>query len=223
MMNNTKRISRIAGIFYLIVAITGFFIMDTWNKVIVNGDIATTISNISANESLFRISLLSNVIMTLAWVILSLYLYWIFKALDKMTSLIMVVLVLLGSSITLFSTLTKTAAIELITTNNTESVDYLIYAILKLSNSGTMFAYIFFGLWLLPLGILIYKSDISPKYVKIPLSILVLIAGIGYLLDYLIFQFNLTIDINVTQFTFYGEVFLLLLLLIKGIKVQTKE
>ena len=197
--------------------------MDTWNKVIVNGDIATTISNISANESLFRISLLSNVIMTLAWVILSLYLYWIFKALDKMTSLIMVVLVLLGSSITLFSTLTKTAAIELITTNNTESVDYLIYAILKLSNSGTMFAYIFFGLWLLPLGILIYKSDISPKYVKIPLSILVLIAGIGYLLDYLIFQFNLTIDINVTQFTFYGEVFLLLLLLIKGIKVQTKE
>lgn len=222
-MNKTKRISRIAGIFYLIVAITGFFIKDTWDKVIVNGDIATTISNISANESLFRISLLSNVIMTLAWVILSLYLYWIFKALNKMTSLIMVVLVLLGSSMTLFSTLTKTAALELITTNGTESVDYLMSVFFRLSNSGTMFAYIFFGLWLLPLGILIYKSDISPKYVKIPLSILVLIAGIGYLLDYLIFQFNLTIDINVTQFTFYGEVFLLLLLLIKGITVQTKE
>jgi len=73
------------------------------------------------------------------------------------------------------------------------------------------------------LGILIYKSDISPKYVKIPLSILVLIAGTGYLLDYLVFQFNLGIDINVTQFTFYGEVFLLLWLLIKGIKVQTEE
>ncbi len=222
-MNKTKRISRIAGIFYLIVAITGFFIMDTWNKVMVYGDISATISNISANESLFRISLLSNVIMTLAWVILSIYLYRIFNALNKTTSLIMVVLVLLGSSMTLFSTLTKTAALELITTNSKESVDYLVSAFLKLSNSGTMFAYIFFGLWLLPLGILIYKSDISPSYVKIPLSILVLIAGIGYLIDYLVFQFNSPIDKNVTQFTFYGEVFLLLWLLIKGIKVQKRQ
>lgn len=222
-MNKTKRISRIAGIFYLIVAITGFFIMDTWNKVIVYGDISATISNISANESLFRISLLSSVIMTLAWVILSIYLYRIFKALNKTTSLIMVVLVLLGSSMTLFSTLTKTAALELISTNGKESVDYLVSAFLKLSNSGTMFAYIFFGLWLLPLGILIYKSDISPSYVRIPLSILVLIAGIGYLIDYLVFQFSSPIDTNVTQFTFYGEVFLLLWLLIKGIKVQERQ
>lgn len=218
MMDKTKRISRIAGIFYLIVAITGFFIMDTWNKVIVNGDIATTIANISTNESLFRISLLSNVIMTLAWVILSLFLYRIFKALSKMTSLIMVVLVLLGSSMTLFSTLTKTAVLKLISTNGTESVDYdyLISAFLNLSNSGTMFAYIFFGLWLLPLGILIYKSDISPTYLKIPLSVLVIIAGIGYLIDYLVFQFSSPIDTNVTQFTFYGEVFLLLWLLISA-------
>lgn len=222
-MNNTTRISRIAGIFYLIVAITGFFVMDTWTKIIVEGNISMTISNISANESLFRISLLSNVIMTLAWIMLSLLLHRIFKALSKMTSLIMVVLVLLGSSLTLFSTLTKTAALGLVPTNSMESVDNLMTAFLKLSNSGTMFAYIFFGLWLLPLGILIYKSDISPNYVRIPLSILILIAGIGYLIDYLVFQFSLPIDTNVTQFTFYGEVFLLLWLLVKGIKVQERQ
>lgn len=222
-MSKSKNVSRIAGIFYLVVAITGFFVMDTWNKIIVEGDIATTISNISANGTLFRISLLSNVIMTLAWVMLSLYLYRVFKALNRTASIIMVVLVLLGGCMTLFSTLTKTAALKLIPTVDAESVDYLMSAFFNLSNSGTMFAYIFFGLWLLPLGCLIYKSDISPKYVKIPLSVLVLIAGIGYLIDYLVFQLNFSIDIKVTQFTFYGEVFLLLWLLIKGIDIQESK
>ncbi len=222
-MNKIMRTSRIAGIYYLIVAITGFFTADVWNKLIVNGDIAKTISNISANESLFRISLLSNVIMTLAWVILSLYLFRIFKELSKMTSLIMVVLVLLGSTMTLFCALTKITGLGLISSSETEQVNILISSFFELSNSGSMFAYIFFGLWLLPLGTLIYQSDISPKYVRIPLSILVLIAGIGYLVDYLIFLFNLTIDIKITQFTFYGEVFLLLWLLIKGIKVQESK
>jgi len=45
-MSKNKNISRIAGLFYLLVAITGFFIMDIWNKIIIEGDIATTISNI---------------------------------------------------------------------------------------------------------------------------------------------------------------------------------
>lgn len=219
-MSKSKNDSRIAGFLYLVVAITGFFVMDTWNKIIDKGDITTTLSNISTNELLFRISLLSNVIMTLAWVILSLYLYRIFKAVSKMASIIMVVLVLLGSTMTLFSTITKTTVVELLSTRSTESVDYLVSAFLNLSNTGTMFAFIFFGLWLLPLGVLIYKSDISPMYVKIPLSILVIIAGIGYLIDYLVFQFNLPINTNVIQFTFYGEVFLLLWLLTKGVKVQ---
>jgi hypothetical protein len=161
--------------------------------------------------------------MSLAWVILALYLYRIFKALSKMTSIIMVVLVLLGSTMTLFSTLTKTAALQLISTSGSELSDNLMSAFFYLSHSGTMFAYIFFGLWLLPLGVLIYKSDISPKYVRIPLSILVLIAGIGYCIDYLVFQFSFPINTNVTQYTFYGEVFLLLWLLIKGINVQERQ
>jgi hypothetical protein len=116
-MTNSRGFSRTAGLLYLIVAITGFFVMNSWNQLIVKEDIPKTISNILSNESLFRISLCSNVIMTLAWMLLSLYLYRIFKEVGNTASLTMVAFVFLGSTLTLFSTFTKNLTLKIISTN----------------------------------------------------------------------------------------------------------
>lgn len=77
---------------------------------------------------------------------------------------------------------------------------------------------IIFSIHLLLLGYLLLKAG----YMKKILGILVLICGFGYLVDglgkLLIEDYNLSL----TMFTFVGEVVLLLWLLIKGRKIETK-
>jgi hypothetical protein len=83
---------------------------------------------------------------------------------------------------------------------------------LDLYQHGFSIAHIFWGLWLFPLGYLVFKSGFLPKVI----GVLLVIAGVGYLIDFTFFF--LFPDI-----TFVGEVVLLLWLLIKGINVEQWE
>ena len=77
----------------------------------------------------------------------------------------------------------------------------------------------FFGLWLLPLGYLVYKSGFLPKVV----GILLIVAGVGYVADVITFLLVSTVDVVVSEFTFVGELLLLLWLLVKGVNVEQWE
>jgi hypothetical protein len=86
---------------------------------------------------------------------------------------------------------------------------------LDMRDRGILVAQIFWGLWLLPLGFLVFRSAFLPKV----LGILLIIAGIGYVLDcgtQLLFPGLATIS----QFTFVGELLFPLWLLIKGVDVE---
>ena len=70
------------------------------------------------------------------------------------------------------------------------------------------------GLWLLPFGYLVYTSGYFPRI----LGILVIITGIGYVIDsFAFFLFN--IEANVSLMTFLGEVIFLFWLVVKGAKI----
>ena len=102
------------------------------------------------------------------------------------------------------------------------SVDQLysqVMFILDLSHYGAFIAAIFWGLWLLPLGYLILKSNFIPKLI----GILIIAAGLGYLVDSVALFLLPDLNIDMSQFTFIGEVLLLLWLLIKGINVEQWE
>jgi len=73
----------------------------------------------------------------------------------------------------------------------------------------------FWGLWLLPLGLLVFRSGFLPRLI----GVLLAIAGAAYVWDsgtQLLFPGHATIS----QFTFVGEVLLPLWLLIKGVNVE---
>jgi hypothetical protein len=87
---------------------------------------------------------------------------------------------------------------------------------LDLYKHGINIAQIFWGLGLLPLGYLVFKSGFLPRI----LGILLIIGGFGYLIDFFIFILFPNFDVTVSQFAFIGELLFPLWLLIKGVNIE---
>jgi hypothetical protein len=86
---------------------------------------------------------------------------------------------------------------------------------LDMRKSGILITLAFWGLWLVPLGVLVFKSGFLPRV----LGVLLVIAGAGYVLD-VATQLVSTGLPTIGQFTFVGEVLLTLWLLIRGVNVE---
>ena len=66
------------------------------------------------------------------------------------------------------------------------------------------------------MGYLIFKSGFLPRF----LGVLLVIAGLGYLADFILFFLFPDVGATISEFTFIGEVLLILWLLIKGVNVE---
>ena len=224
-MNSINKTARVAGLLGLLVIVLGIFAQIVRSNLIAPGDTATTANNIMDSEMLFRVGFLIDLIHYLCLLLLPLALYMLLKAVNKKIAVLMVVLVLVGVPIAMFNMLNQIAALLILS-----NADYLIVfppeqlhaqvmLFLNLHEYGVFIAQIFWGLWLFPLGYLVFKSGYIPKI----LGILLIIAGFGYLIDVVIFFLFPTFDVTISQFTFIGELLLALWLLIKGVNVEEWE
>jgi hypothetical protein len=100
-----------------------------------------------------------------------------------------------------------------------DQLQALVSLFLDLYEHGFLISHIFFGLWLFPMGYLVFKSGFLPKF----LGILLIIAGFGYLADFILFFLFPGVGVTVSEFTFVGEVLLLLWLLLRGVNVKQWE
>jgi hypothetical protein len=96
----------------------------------------------------------------------------------------------------------------------TEQLLALVYFFLRLHGQGLNIAQIFWGLWLFPMGYLVFKSGFLPRV----LGILLMIACFGYVIES--FAAFLGYNVSIIFFTGWGELLLLLWLLIKGVNVE---
>ncbi|MFC7195108.1 DUF4386 domain-containing protein [Halosimplex aquaticum] len=101
----------------------------------------------------------------------------------------------------------------------TEQSQGLASLFLDLHQHGIFIAQIFWGLWLLPMGLLVYKSGFIPRV----LGVLLVIGGLGYMIDSFIFFLAPSFGITFTDFTFIGELLFPLWLLIKGVNAERWE
>ena len=201
---------------YPIWAIVGLFsIMYVPATLIVSGDAAATAANIIADESLFRMGIAGSLITQLIQIVVVLVLYQLFRSVDKNHASLMVIFALVGIPIAMLNTLNRIAALQLL-----NSADQMML-FLNLNAQGVIIASIFWGLWLFPLGYLIYKSGYFPKI----LGILVIIAGFGYLLGsfmHLLLPTYGTI-IQVLELMTFGEVLFMVWVLLKGAKLPSDD
>lgn len=183
-MNSTKKTARIAGLLYLLASIPGAFcLIYIPSHFIVSGDAAVTASKIAASEFVFRLGILSEVTGFIGFIFVVRALYRLFVGVNKAHASLMATLILVSVPISLLNVLNETAALELIRGGNFLSVfdkpqrDALALLFLHLHFDGIIVAQVFWGLWLIPFGILVFKSGFLPRI----LGVLLIIACFGYL------------------------------------------
>ena len=218
--------ARVTGFLYLVTVPLGIFsLMYVPSSLIVSEDAAATARNIMASESLLRLGIVSTLLGQIVGILYVLILYKLLKPVSKNIAVLMVVFSLLGMPMTMLNELTQLAVLQLLsgaeylTVFTTEQLQALAYLFVRLHASGISIAALFWGLWLFPLGYLVFKSGFLPAI----LGVLLIIAGFGYLIDsFALFLFPGS-RMAIGLFTGWGEVIFPLWLVIKGVNTEQWE
>jgi hypothetical protein len=225
-MKSLKKTARGAGVLYIIMDVFMIFsgmVVDP--KIFVPGDAVATVSNILAFEWLFRLGFVSWIVGFIVYLFLVLALYNLFKSVDKGQARLMVILVVASVPLNILNMLNQYAPIVLLggaehlSAFNPAQLQTLSMVFLDLYNNGIMVAEIFWGLWLIPLGILVYRSGFVPKV----LGVLLIVGCFGHLLSPLstfLFPDYSAVLIPISETVMIGEGPVFLWLLIKGVKDQ---
>ena len=213
--------ARLAGFLYLISNLFApFTLLYLPSRFIVRGDAAATAANIMASESLFRFGIVLNLFTFIGQIFLVLALYQLLKVVNKNMASLMVIFSLAAVPIAMLNELNQLAVLQLLSGADylkvfpAEQLQALVYLFTRLHTQGFNIAQIFWGLWLFPMGWLVFKSGFMPRI----LGILLMIACFGYVIES--FAAFLGYNLSIIFFTGWGELFLLLWLLIKGVNVE---
>ncbi len=215
-MNSPKRLARIAGVLYLAVGIFGTFAEGFVGlKMYAAGNAAATTGNVVANAGLVRMGVVAHLLDGACFIFLALTLYILLKHVHKSVSRAMVVLVAISTGITCLNTVFEFESLRVAIDSSyaaalgTAGSNALVLLLLDTQHYGTLIAQVFFGLWLVPLGYLAYKSSgMFPRW----LGVLLIVGGMCYLVDLLVlflvpaFAQKITPDLPGTHHTFVGVI-----------------
>ncbi|TPN82908.1 DUF4386 domain-containing protein [Aquimarina algicola] len=168
-----------------------------------------TTENITENILLFRLGIAGRLVSQLLFIIIPFLLYKLFRNFDKTTSALMLILALISIPISMLN--------EVISLNVINHLDNPVQVVelLQLYNQGMNISIIFWGLWLLPLGWLVYKFNLFPKLI----GFFLFLAGFGYLIN----SFFKIISPDFDQLSLileimtFGELLFILWLVFRGI------
>lgn len=223
-MHPLNKKARVAGALYLLVVISGFFtLMYVPAKLFVMTDASATASNILAHQSLFRAYIVTDLFSELAFIATVLALYQLLKEVGPRLAMLMVLLVLLAAPLGLVGTANEVAALsflrgtDLLAAFDPAQQHALAILLLKWNGQATLVSEIFWGLWLLPLGMLTYRSGFVPRFLGVWLIIngltYVVLSAVGLLWPH----YPAMID-TITAPILLGEVAYTLWLLIAGVR-----
>jgi hypothetical protein len=169
-MHPLKKTARIAGFLYLLVVITGFFtIMYAPGKLFIPGNASAVASNILAHQSLFRADIVVGLLSELLFIATVLALYRLLKGTGPHLAALMVLLVLLDAPLAFagianeVATLTFLRGADFLAAFDKPQRDALAMLFIHLNQQADAVSEIFWGLWLLPLGLLVNRSDFLPR------------------------------------------------------------
>ena len=226
-MHPLKKAARIAGAIYLSMVITGpFSLIYVPSKLIVRGNAAATADNILAHETMFRLSILADLVGQVIFICLAIALYRLLSGVNKIWAALMVALVLASAAVGFVNTLNDIAAMILFRGADFLAVfdkpqrDALGMLFIRLHSQGILIDEMFWGLWLFPFGLLVYRSGFLPRFIGVWL----MINCFGYLVLSMTALFFPAYNDKVflyLQPVLFGELVIMLWLLIKGAKVPT--
>ncbi len=181
-----QRTARLAGALYLAMGLPGAFTLIYIPSVfLVPGDATATANRIAASPALYRFGVFADLLCGVFAVWLVMVLYDLFKDVDRRQARLMVGFVLamvasgLVNTVVMAGPLVLTSRASYLSAFDKHQLDALTLGFLGLRGQGIQVATMYWGLWLLPLGILVYRSGFLPRI----LGVLVIVAGCMYVVD----------------------------------------
>lgn len=229
-MSSTSKNARVAGCLYLALAMVApLRLVYIPSTLFVTGNATATAANIAAHETLFRLGIVADLFCGVILIFLTLALYRLFNGVDPRLGILVVILGgLLPSALDFVMVVNDAAALILVRGAPFLSVfdkpqrDALALLFLRLHHQQALGAMIFWGLWLLPLGILVYRSRLLPRL----LGVWLVINGFAYLsvsLTGLLLPQHEDAVSSVAFPALFGELAFVLWLLIKGAKERAAQ
>ena len=173
-----KNPGRFAGVLYVLASIPGVFaLIYVPNKIMVQGDAAATAQNIVVHEGLYRLGIVAELFGQALFIFVALALYELLKSVNPRHALQMLSLILIAIPIAFVNELNSIAAlvlvgrpavqvvgrVELLSGFDQPQREALAMLFLRLHGYGFDVAGILWGLWLFPLGLLVYRSGFIPR------------------------------------------------------------
>jgi uncharacterized protein DUF4386 len=224
-MHPTAKAARIAGAVYLSMVLTApFSLIYVPSKLIVRGNATATANNILAHETLFRLSIVGELLGQVIFICLAIALYRLLRDVNKTWAWLMVSFVLVAAAVGFSNVLNNIAALllfrggEFLDVVNKTQRDALGMLFVRLHSQGNFINEIFWGLWLFPFGLLVFRSRFLPRI----LGVWLMINCFGWLLLSMTaqcFPAYYQATFRFSQPVLFGELAIMLWLLIKGAKV----
>ena len=181
-----RAMARIAGLLYLIVVLAGIFsIAYVPSQTQVAGDAAATVAKITAHEDLFRLGIAVGLICYVAFLLLPLALYRVLASYGRTAATLMVALAAISAPLAFVNLQHKLQVLSLLgdaaylRAFSPEALNAQVMLALQAYSHGILVSKLFWGLWLLPLGWLVFTSRALPRV----LGVLLMLGCAGYVID----------------------------------------
>lgn len=150
----------------------------------VPGDAAATVESLVASGTLYRLGIVGSLAMYTVFIVYVLILRKLLEAVDEHLTALMVALALVGAAVAMLNSVSRAAPLLLLDGAGSgaafpaEQLEAHVAFFLGLHRQGNLVAVVFWGLWLLPLGRLVYRSGFFPRV----LGVLLMIGCFGWLI-----------------------------------------
>src|SRR5215471_15825412 len=177
-MHPTVKTARIAGVIYLSMIITGpFSLIYVPGKLVVHGNATATAANVLAHDTMFRFAIAAGLFGQVIFICLAVVLYRLLSDVSKNWARLMVGFVLVSAAVGFADELNNLGARilfrggEFLSVFDKTQLDALGMFFIRLHGQGIMIAEIFWGLWLFPFGLLVFRSGFLPRWIGVWLMI----------------------------------------------------
>ncbi len=220
-----RKASLIAGFGYILMFGTPIAEFMVYHKLVDLRNAGLTVKNIQSNLVLFRYGIMLYLINFIGDIIAAWAIYFLLKPVSSFLSMFAAWMRIIYTILSLVALMNLLAVAQLLQPHDylkafsTEQLQAQVTTALYSFRDGWSFAYIFFGLYLILLGYLVFIS----KYIHKTIGICLIIAGMGWLTDNIQPYFFPNKDINIGMITGVGELVFMLWLFIKGSRLKEQN
>jgi len=227
-MNTSKRQARVAGVLYLLMSAASTFSLSalpSWS--LSPADPSTIVRKLSGAPLQYRLGVVSDLAAQVLFVYLVLALFELLKDIHRRRALLMVALVLVqvpmgfANLLLGITPLVLQSGADYLSVFDQGQLDALSAAVVSVRGYGVKAVMAYWGLWLLPFGLLVFRSGFIPRV----FGVLLVIGCCGHLAVCVISLLFPTYERAVAPLTAValGEILICLWLVIKGTRNEVAE